>query len=106
MTVYLLHFDRPICPWRPAQHYLGWTTDLESRVLAHRQGEGARLTEVALGRGIRFSVVRTWEGGREIERKLKRQKNGRRLCPICQEKLYHERVISRARRNGQSSSLR
>ncbi|MEG4353571.1 hypothetical protein QUA74_28210 [Microcoleus sp. LAD1_D3] len=23
--VYLLHFDKPICSSRPAQHYVGWT---------------------------------------------------------------------------------
>lgn len=83
MTVYLLHFDRPISHRHTAQHYLGWTTDLETRLKQHRQGTGARLCEVAKERRINFRLARTWEGDRQRERDLKLQKNGRKLCPIC-----------------------
>lgn len=38
MTVYLLHFKKPINPSCPAQHYLGWTSDLDERIRAHRRG--------------------------------------------------------------------
>lgn len=83
--VYLLHFDRPISPKHTCQHYIGSAEDLETRIAEHRAGRGARLTQVAAQRGIQFTVVRTWPGGRTLERKLKDQ-HGRRLCPICADK--------------------
>lgn len=82
MTVYLLHFDTP---YRHARHYLGSTDDLAARLRAHQSGNGARLMEVVGEAGITWRLARTWEGGREVERRLKRQHNGPRLCPICQE---------------------
>ena len=88
-TVYLIHFNQPIGnpdnPRGQAQHYLGYTDDLESRLAAHRAGNGARLMEVLRERGIEWELVRTWEGGRDLERKLKNQHNSPRFCPICQE---------------------
>ena len=36
-----------------------------------------------LDRGIPFDVVRTWPGGRDVERQKKRQRNAPRLCPVC-----------------------
>lgn len=84
--VYLIHLDSPLNPDRPARHYLGWARDLEQRVQAHRAGVGARFLAVAQERGIRWRVVRTWEGSRDLERKLKRQKNTPRFCPICNSK--------------------
>ena len=87
MTVYLLHFERPISDKHTCQHYLGWCKDLEDRTDEHRRGTGARLTQVAKERGIKFEVVRTWEGGdRKLERRLKNQKGSPRLCPICSGK--------------------
>ena len=78
--VYLLHFDRKLCH---AGHYLGSTNDLESRLQCHRQGNGARLMEVVAEHGITWRLARTWPGDRTLERRLKRRKEGRRLCPIC-----------------------
>lgn len=72
-----------ICPTHPCQHYLGWTNNLYQCMADHRAGLGARLTQVAVERGIPFTVVRTWPGDRAFERVLKALKNGRRLCPIC-----------------------
>ncbi len=83
MTVYLLHFSSPISPDHTAQHYLGSTDNLSRRLAEHRAGRGARLCEVALERGIGFVLARTWTGDRRTERKLKRRKEGPRLCPIC-----------------------
>jgi hypothetical protein len=37
----------------------------------------------AVERGIGFTVVRTWQGGRDVERQLKRQRNAPRMCPRC-----------------------
>ncbi|MBN1886948.1 MAG: hypothetical protein JW850_03125 [Thermoflexales bacterium] len=83
-TVYLLHFERK---YKHAQHYLGWTVDLDHRLAAHRSGNGARLVEVITGEGIGFALARTWRGGRDLERRLKQRKNSPRLCPLCQEQV-------------------
>jgi predicted GIY-YIG superfamily endonuclease len=81
--VYLIHFEQPISEHHTTQHYLGYAKNLKSRIAEHKAGMGARLCKVALERGIGFEVVRTWEGGRELERKLKKRKNAPCLCPIC-----------------------
>jgi hypothetical protein len=33
--------------------------------------------------GISWRLARTWPGGRDVERSLKRQHNSPRFCPIC-----------------------
>ena len=81
--VYLLHFDRPVSNRHTCQHYLGFAEDLAIRLQRHKSGNGARLVEVALSRGIGFELVRVWRGDRHFERQLKNQKGGTRLCPIC-----------------------
>lgn len=83
MTVYMLHFDRPISPDHTAQHYIGSTDHLNQRLREHREGKGARLTQVANERGIGYQVVRIWRGGRGYERYLKSKKCGPRMCPVC-----------------------
>jgi len=89
MTVYLLHFDQPIGnldnPRGQAQHYLGSAEDLEARLAAHASGNGARLMEVVAERGIGWTVARTWPGGRDVEKRLKRWHNSPKLCPICRQ---------------------
>ena len=80
MTVYLLHFSQP---FHHARHYLGSTDDLDNRLQEHRTGQGARLTQVIHEAGISFILARTWEGGRDLERKLKRWHKSPDLCPIC-----------------------
>lgn len=84
--VYLIHFERPISDKHTTQHYLGYAKSLKSRIAEHKAGVGARLCQVALERGIGFEVVRTWEGGRDLERKLKNRKNAPCLCPVCSAK--------------------
>lgn len=85
MAVYLLHFEHK---HYHAQHYMGSTEDLEERISTHRKGNGARLVQVFCEHGIDFVVARTWANGdRDLERALKRQKNGPRLCPICNPKV-------------------
>lgn len=78
--VYLLHFDRPL---HHARHYLGSTRDLAQRMADHQDGRGANLTGIIRNLGIGWTLVRVWHGGRQKERRLKRQKHGPRLCPIC-----------------------
>ena len=34
--------------------------------------------------GIPWVLARTWEGGRDLEKRLKARHSGVRLCPICQ----------------------
>lgn len=80
MTVYLLHFERKL---HHAQHYIGVTDDLDARMAEHRAGRGARLMEVITSLGIPWQIARTWESDRKFERRLKKQKNAPRLCPIC-----------------------
>ena len=81
--VYLLHFERRINPSHPCQHYLGYTTNLPTRIQQHQNGSGSRLCQVAKERHITFTVARIWLGPRSLEKQLKRRKNGRSLCPIC-----------------------
>lgn len=85
--VYLIHFAQPISERHTCQHYLGSAEDVDKRLHEHLQGKGARLTQVALERGIDFQVVRVWKAepgqGRQLERKLKQRKAGPQLCPIC-----------------------
>lgn len=79
--VYLIHFDKP---YGHARHYIGYTEDLEKRVHEHEcTNNGARLLQVVKAAGIKFNVVRTWEGDRKLERKLKNRKNSKCLCPVC-----------------------
>ena len=80
-TIYLLHFDQPVADH--ARHYLGWASDLDARLEAHREGRGARLMEVCKERGITWHVSRTWEGTRDRERAIKDRAESPRLCPDC-----------------------
>jgi len=88
--VYLLHFEHEIGsednPRGRAGHYLGHTgrDDLDARLAEHRAGRGARITQVLLEQGVEWKLVRTWPGGRDLERALKDQKHANRLCPECQ----------------------
>ena len=85
-TTYLLCFDKPI---GHSRHYLGWTSDLERRLDSHRNGPRERcvLTYELRRRGIGFKLARVWENVTiDHEKKLKRQRNSPRLCPICQER--------------------
>ena len=78
--VYLIHFNQA---YRHARHYVGSTDDLAGRLDAHRSGQGARLLQVVTDAGIGFECVRTWNGGRKLERQIKSRKEAPRLCPIC-----------------------
>src|SRR6266436_391364 len=79
-TVYLLHFTQR---YKHAGHYLGSSTNLTKRLQAHAKGQGARLLAVVHAAGITWTLARTWEGGKQRERQLKRQGGASRRCPIC-----------------------
>ena len=95
--VYLLHLERPLSPDHTAQHYKGSAEDIE----AHRRGNGSRMMQVVAERGIGFQLVRTWEVPegmtlRQAEKVIRRQKNGRELCPLCNgQAMNHKKEIAR-----------
>ncbi len=80
-TVYLICFEKH---FKHARHYLGFTQVGEKREQRHIDGNGSKLLRAVDKAGIAFQVVRTWEGvDRHFERKLKKQKNSKNLCPRC-----------------------
>jgi len=87
-TIYLIHFDEPLGdlanPRGQARHYLGFTTDLESRLDTHASGNGSAIMAAVTKAGISWRLARVWRGDRSAERRLKNQHNSPRFCPICQ----------------------
>ena len=86
--VYLIHLDKPLCH---ARHYLGYTAleSVNDRLARHKRGDGAKMLRAANEQGIAYQIVRTWtcttiQEAKELERRLKHQKNAGRLCPVCQ----------------------
>jgi predicted GIY-YIG superfamily endonuclease len=80
--IYILKFEQPLGNAKhKAQFYIGWCTDgtLEQRITEHRSGRGAAITRACIERGIAFDVVVTMRGDRKKERRLKKQKNTRRI---------------------------
>ena len=101
---YLAHISPP---YKHAQHYGGFTTDLPTRWKDHlaggydpathrNRGKGARLLAAALHAGCQVELVRVWYGpqARQLEQRLKqRRKPGslragarrslKPLCPLC-----------------------
>ena len=86
--VYILHFDKPISPDHTAQHYVGFTKDIDQRIRQHRKGKGSRFCAVAKERVIKFILAELLIGERDLEKAIKRQKNTKKFCPIC-SKLNH-----------------
>ena len=79
--VYLLHFSPS---YKHAGHYLGYADNIERRLAEHRNGTGARLTQVAVQAGCQLHLARVWaDGDRTLERKLKNRHEGPALCPLC-----------------------
>jgi hypothetical protein len=91
--VYLLHFDRLYVPYPGAKprdcagHYTGLVRGgpraLARRLAEHGTGRGARLMLFVRGAGITWQLARTWPGGADRERALKRQGGASRRCPLC-----------------------
>ena len=90
-TVYLIHFHEKLCH---AQHYIGFTTNLDERIQCHKNGNGSRLMEVIGQLELPWEVARTWENTpKAMERELKNYKNAKRLCPICSGEKAHNRKV-------------
>ncbi len=86
--VYLVCLDRPIGdldnPHGHASHYIGWAVDHLDRDKVHRTGNGCAMLRWCVANGVDFHVTRVWENvTRDFERKLKRFKNAKKLCPDC-----------------------
>lgn len=92
MAVYILHFSTRV---GHALHYVGWANDVPGRVKHHKAGSGARLTQVAVERGVEMTLARTFDGAdKSFERRLKNTNNTAKYCPICAGKkcrAYHPR---------------
>lgn len=87
MSVYILHLQSPL---HHARHYVGYSKNgrtLAARIEHHEKGTaGCRFTQVLKERGIGFTVARVFKGkqfDRSFERHLKRTKNVKLYCPIC-----------------------
>ncbi len=91
--VYLLHFDAVYVPYPGAplrdcaKHYTG-RVRRGPRALAKRLGQhgtesGARLMMAVRAAGITWQLARTWPGGSDREKQLKRQGGASRRCPLC-----------------------
>jgi hypothetical protein len=85
--VYLLHFDEPIgdtgSKYGYAQHYTGSTPDLARRLAEHLRDSDVKIMAAVRAAGIGWTLARTWPGGRDRERQLKRQGGASRHCPLC-----------------------
>lgn len=80
--VYLIHFEHKL---HHAQHYIGYTDNVEKRMKRHREGGGSKLISAITKAGIAWDLVRIWVGDRALERRLKNQKKARCLCPVCRQ---------------------
>jgi len=88
-TVYLIHFETKLAH---AQHYLGFTTDLEQRLKSHSGKNGSKLMNAVNENEIKWSVSRTWTKPKSFERELKNCANSPVLCPVCSgEKAYNRK---------------
>lgn len=84
--IYILEFNEPLGdrsnPRGQARYYIGFChddRDLADRLAEHRAGRGAAMCRAANQRGIAYALVATLPGGRDAERRLKRQKNTPRI---------------------------
>jgi len=99
-TVYLLHFSRP---FSHACHYLGWGKgDASARIAKHIAGKGSVLTRHAVAAGIKLTLVKTWKGDRNFERKLKNRHNSKGLCPICKPEIQERSKLAMRRKRSVS----
>ena len=91
--VYLLHFDQLYVPYPGAprrdcaRHYTGRVRGgpraLARRLTQHGAAHGARLMVAVRAAGITWQLARTWPGGSDREKQLKRQGGAARRCPLC-----------------------
>lgn len=71
--VYLLQ----TCDDGPPKSYVGWTTDLEKRVQAHNQGNGAKATRGRQWRLVHSEMFKTRGEAMSREYELKKDRKAR-----------------------------
>jgi hypothetical protein len=85
-TVYLFHFNAPMGnlanPRAQAQHYLGFTDDLDTRIAKHLAGRGAKIVAAALAKGLIFELYH-WPACLATEKLVKKTKKTSLYCPAC-----------------------
>jgi len=88
--VYLICFEKK---FKHAKHYIGWAKNAETfekRMKAHEGGYGSCLLKAVVQAGIKFKVTRIWNNADgNFERKLKKRKESKRLCPCCNKNAYN-----------------
>lgn len=93
--VYLIHLERGLVESHSSTHYIGWAgpDGLWERIEAHAAGTGSPLLRAANERLIAWRVVRVWRGAdRHFERRLKRRRKAKRLCPVCRGEVSFDDV--------------
>ena len=71
--VYLLQS----CDDGPAKSYVGWTTDLDKRLVAHNSGKGAKATRGRQWRLVHSEVFKTRSAAMAREYVLKKDRKAR-----------------------------
>lgn len=80
--IYILHFDKP---YYHAKHYIGFSDDPSLRFKRHLSRTEQPLLKAVVNAGIGITMkIIDPKGDRNRERQLKKQKNSKRFCPICQ----------------------
>jgi predicted GIY-YIG superfamily endonuclease len=80
--IYLIHFEEK---YHHAQHYIGWTENIDNRFKSHLKNNGSKLLKAVNKKGIKYKIIKTWEGTRFFERRMKKWKKAKIFCPICNE---------------------
>lgn len=80
--IYLLHYKDKMSH---AQHYVGWTNDIENRIFEHIEGkqDKCKLTYEFAKRNIPFVISKLWYGTRNDERAIKKHKSQPKHCTCC-----------------------
>lgn len=85
--VYVLHTERKLADH--AQHYVGATDDLLTRLIAHATGRGACITRAYAEQGIEWRVATVYVMEHRCqflaERRIKRQKQYNPFCGVCSD---------------------
>ena len=84
--LYLFHFNAPLGNLSnrraQAQHYVGFTDDLDTRIAKQLAGKGAKIVAAALERGLVFELY-SWPATLEVEKLVKARKQTSVFCPAC-----------------------
>lgn len=96
-TLYVLHFTPPYIGH--ARHYIGFTGfDVESRLETHRSGAGSKLVRALLAHGGDFVLALAFklslDRARSVERRLKNNGSGVRICPLCAQTCLTARLAT------------